>query len=283
MRFIFFIIFFLSALPLMANTEVSTQIYDVDMGSTSEEPLIFLKSGQVVTYPYGNKALYDSLLRAIAKKQWFKFVLNDEREIISMTEIESPVAPAPEKNFKSFEQDEPFVPSILRDMDQARSFFYQARTDAKAVSQCFNRAHIWSYEWRIKNNLYSSKAWVFFTRKFIRKYKFEWWFHVAPMVHVAIDGEVKERVMDIKYSKGPLKLKQWTNIFMRDSSDCPVVEKYSDQADFPESGSCFVMKSSMYYYQPIDLELQEVEKTEKKKWLAPEVKHAYLEAFDVTL
>lgn len=123
----------------------------------------------------------------------------------------------------------------------------------------------------------------FFTRKYIRKYKFEWWFHVAPMVHVVHDGEVKERIMDIKYSKGPLKLKQWTDIFMRDSAHCRVVDKYTDQANFPESGSCFVMKSSMYYYQPIDLELLEVQGQEKMRWLEPEVRHAYMDAFQVTL
>ena len=106
---------------------------------------------------------------------------------------------------------------------------------------------------------------------------------MAPMVHVVVNNEVKERVMDIKYAKGPLKLKQWTDIFMRDNADCPVVEKYSDHANYPESGSCFLMKSSMYYYQPVDLEQLELTGIGKSRWLAPEVKHAYLEAFDITL
>jgi len=44
-----------------------------------------------------------------------------------------------------------------------------------------------------------------------------------------------------------------------------------------------VMKSSMYYYQPIDLELLEVQGQEKMRWLEPEVRHAYMDAFQVTL
>src|SRR5690606_5817297 len=132
-------------------------------------------------------------------------------------------------------------------------------------------------------NLYSSKAWLFFTKKYIRKYKFEWWFHVAPMVHVVIDGEVKERVMDIKYARGPIKLKTWTDIFMRDRSDCPVVQKYSDHANYPESGTCFTMKSSMYYYQPIDLEKLERHQIEKNSWNAAEVQQAFMDALDVAL
>ena len=83
----------------------------------------------------------------------------------------------------------------------------------------------------------------------------------------------------MKYARGPLKLKQWTDIFMRDNADCPVVQKYSDHANYPESGSCFVMKSSMYYYQPVDLEEEELSGTVRNRWVPAEVSHAYQEAF----
>lgn len=283
MRFLLslFLILFIS--PLYAQSTVSTQIHDIDMGQVGETPLIFLTTGQVVTYPGKDKALFQKLKDAITKKTWFVLKLNDAREIIELKEV--PVPPS----IKSFEKinntEEPssYNPSILKNMDVARSFFYDARTDHKEESQCFNRAHVWAYEWRTKKNLYSSKAWLFFTRKFIRKYKFEWWFHVAPMVHVVVDGVVKERVMDVKYARGPLKLKQWTDIFMRDNADCPVVQQYSDQANYPESGSCFLMKSSMYYYQPVDIEMNEVMGFQKTRWQEAEVRQAYLEAFDVKL
>jgi hypothetical protein len=103
------------------------------------------------------------------------------------------------------------------------------------------------------------------------------------MVHVAFDNSVKERIMDIKYSKGPLNLKEWTDIFMRDNTNCPVVVNYSDYADFQESSSCFVMKSSMYYYQPMDLEEFEITTSPKTKWIQQEVQEAYREAFDLTI
>lgn len=266
-----------------AETEVSTQIYDIDMGqSGTEEPMIYLSTGQVVTYPIGDKSIFDRLKNAIQTKAWFILTLNDQREIVAIKEIIPPPSMAM-SSAKSLTQNEPFNPSILKNIDQARGFFYEARTDAKEESQCYNRAHIWTYEWRTKKNLYASKAWLFFTRRFIRKHKFEWWFHVAPMVHVVHDGKVRERVMDIKYARGPLKLKQWTDIFMRDNADCPVVEKYTDQANHPESGSCFLMKSSMYFYQPVDLENLEITGEARTRWQENEVRHAYLEAFDVKL
>lgn len=281
MRSLLFLILCLFSSLILAQSEVSTQIHDIDMGQgVGEQPLIYLSTGQVVTYPQAEKTIFDRLREAINSKTWFTLVLNDKREIISIKNISSPTSISLFKMKKNYE---PFLPSILKNLDYTKSFFYEARKDAKAESQCFNRAHVWAYEWRTKNNLYSSKAWIFFTRRFIRKYKFEWWFHVAPMVHVVHEGKVRERVMDIKYARGPLKLKEWTDIFVRDDADCPVVEKYSEQALHPESVSCFMMKSSMYYYQPVDLEQSEITGDLKHRWQESEVKQAYLEAFGVTL
>lgn len=283
MRFLLVLIIFIFTSGAFAQSVVSTQIHDIDMGQVGEQPLIFLSTGQVVTYPGSDKSMFDRLRTAIRNKSWFALKLNEAREIIELKEIASPPSVMTEKNLLTEVNETPYTPSILKNMDVARGFFYDARTTHKEESQCFNRAHVWAYEWRTKKNLYSSKAWLFFTRKFIRKYKFEWWFHVAPMVYVISDGQVKERVMDIKYARGPLKLKQWTNIFMRDSADCPVVEKYSDHANFPESGSCFLMKSSMYYYQPVDIEQKEILGFDKTKWQESEVRQAFLEAFDIKL
>lgn len=284
MRFFSVLFFFCFISTAFAGREISTQIYDIDMGQPHEEPLIFLSTGQVVTLPLENKSLFHDLKLAIKNKKWFLITINDEREIVSLKEIPAPPTAIQNAGIKSVLNELPYEPSILKDMNQARTLFYEARTGHHKDSQCYNRAHVWSYEWRTKRNVYSSKAWLFFTRRFIRKYQFEWWFHVAPMIHVVSDGAVRERVMDMKYStRGPLKLKQWTDIFVRDNSHCPVVEKYSDHANFPESGSCFVMKSSMYYYQPIDLEKLETKGVKKTRWLESEVRHAYEEAFKTTL
>lgn len=277
---VFIIIAFMN--PLWADTQVSTQIHDIDMGSANEEPLIFLTTGQVVTLEKLDKSRLDSLKEGMKKKSWFKISLNQNKQITHIELIEAPYSSSPLLS-KSLYGTQKFTPSILKDLDQARSFFNEARSNARQVSECYNRAHVWTYEWRINHHLYSSKVWLFFTRRFIRKYKFDWWFHVAPMVHVIVNGEVKERILDIKYAKGPTRLKIWTDIFLRDRADCPVVKKYSDQANHPESGSCFVMKSSMYYYQPVDLEQLELTGVEKNLWSEAEVKNAYLDAFEIEL
>ena len=278
----FLLITLLFSFSLMANTQVKTQIHDIDMGIQGiDEPLIFLTSGQVVKFKILDKQLLSELQEAVRNKTWYEITINDEREILNLEVIQTPEFSAVNQKMLQL-QSIPYEPSILKSLDAARTYFYDARTNPKE-SQCFNRAHVWAYDWRVKHKLYTSKVWLFFTRKFIRKYKFQWWFHVAPMVHVQVNGEVKERIMDVKYARGPIKLKTWTDIFLRDYAECPVVDKYSDQANFPESGSCFVMKSSMYYYQPVDLEQRELTGVDKSSWLEPEVKQAFVEAMDITL
>lgn len=257
------------------------QVYDLDE-SQSKEILVFLSNGRVAVAQKPNHIMVKYLREGLEKKKWFSIVLSDERKIQSIQEVAGPLKKAPPL-LTNKRLQESFRPSILKDIDQARTFFYQARTTAREESQCYDRAHVWSYEWRINHQLYSSKAWLFFTKRFIRKYKFEWWFHVAPMIHVIIGNQVKERIMDVKYARGPIKLKQWTDIFLRNKAQCPVVEKYSDQANYPESGSCFVMKSSMYTYQPKDLENEEVFREVKTRWIEEEVRHAYKEGFDIIL
>lgn len=270
----------LFSFSLFAQTEIKTQIHDIDWGGEGESPLIYLTTGQVVSYPKAQKSQLTKLYEGVISKDWFLLKLNSKREIISFEESVTQFhISLKSKNKSHLYMEQKFIPSILSTMEMAQTFFKDARTDAKVESQCYNRAHVWAYEWRTKKNLYSSKAWIFFTRRYIRKHKFEWWFHVAPMVHVVIDGKVKERVMDIKYAKSPLRINQWSDIFIRDNTKCPVVEKYTDYANYPESGSCFLMKSSMYYYQPVDLENWELAKEMKSLWIQSEVKHAYEEAF----
>jgi len=235
----------------------------------------------VVTIPVSATSDLEYLREAQRNKKWLNIHIDNKREIIGLGPGGSPIREIKRKREMNIENE--FQPSILENMGMASSFFKQARSNARNESECFNRAHAWAYEWRIKENLYSSKVWLFFTRRYIRKYKFEWWFHVAPMVHVIDGGTVKERIMDMKYARGPADLKRWTNIFIKDRSDCPVVEKYSEQANHPESGSCFVMKSSMYYYQPVDLERLELMKDVRTRWDEVEVRKAFQDAFNEEL
>ncbi len=285
----------LITLPLWASTQVTTKIHDIDHGDNiTDEALVFLTSGQVVKINVNNIELMNQMNSSLRKRELVNVEFDENREVLSVTpeqekilpETELPPVPellpetVPELKISARNPMAGYNPSVLPE-ETIRKYFREMKHVSKEETQCFNRAMIWSYEMRVKHNVYSNKMWIFFTRKYIRRYNFEWWFHVAPMVHMIVDGQVKERVIDRKYSSGPLPIQKWGNIFLRDDFKCPTVYTYSDHANFPEAGSCFYMKSPMYYYQPVDLEFLEKYGNVLTKWNETHVRQAYAEAFDI--
>lgn len=256
---IFFVFLLFSFSSYAIEDMVLKNIYSIDRGSSSKDDvMVMLTTGEVLWIRPDEKKLLHKIQEAYERNSFQKSFFRNQYQ-------DNPL---------------PYVPTVVKTEEELKELFMQARRTSKSETQCFNRAHIWTYEWRINHNIYSSKAWLFFTRNFIRKYKFDWWFHVAPLVAVQLGDRVIERILDIKYANSPLKEKHWTDIFVRDNADCPVVSRYSDYADYPESGSCFVMKTPMYYYRPIDLEDLELSGNQKTKWIRGEVREAYREAFD---
>lgn len=267
----------LVSLSVQASIQVRAQIHAIDEGKAGEDTLLLLTTGHVVRL--GNNKSDIPFLQMKNAKSWLRFGLNKKHELESVTRIEPPQDAV--KSY-TFDSEEMYHPTVLESMDVAQTHFQTGRFVEKE-SQCYNRAHIWSYEWYLKNHIQSNKTWLFFTRKYIRKFKFEWWFHVSPSMHVKDNGTVREKIMDVKYARGPIDLKRWTDIFMRNNANCPVVKTYSDYANYPETGWCYVMRTSMFYYQPFDIEMKETWGAIKGNWYDSEVKAAYLEAFNESI
>lgn len=255
-------------------------IYKIDPGEfVGEESLIYLASGEVLKV--GPNKLNELIgLGEKKKHQIFEFTIDENRFV---TRIKKTQKIELEKNFKSHFSDKlitPYVPTTLKDLETAKFYHREGRRYQKD-SQCFNRAMIWSYEWWRKHQLKSMKIFIFFSRNYIRRYNFEWWFHVAPYVHVWDEGKVSEKVMDLKYTSKPLEITDWTNIFMKNDAKCFPVNSYSEYADFPYYGDCYIQRTHMYTYQPADLQMYEAWGYEKFDFNLEEVKGAYLEAFDM--
>ena len=277
--FICILLFFLS---FTVNAEtVITKVEDIDYPEQIHgEVLVFLSSGQVAKISNHLIALHERLHNAKTSRTWLEITLNENREITKIEETDPPIPPATMNKAMS-ELEERYIPSVLKSHEWANKYFKESRKNNKE-SQCFNRAHVWSYEWYKKHKFFSSKMFIFFTRKFIREHNFHWWFHVAPYVHVAIGNEIKERVMDIKYTKSPVTVGNWIKHFIKlDRPGCLTVQNYSDYANYPENGNCNLMRANMYYYWPLDLENEELHGTYKTTWPEEEIKTAYLEAFDI--
>jgi hypothetical protein len=276
-------IFLIASFGLRAEVMHRSKVIYLDAEKNSQEiPMAFLASGKVVKLSYLSKPMQKKIAKAQRENRLLEFRLSHEREVISFEEISTEKILYSDVKAKQNKMTPPFVPSVIGSPMEARAIFQDAKKNT-LDSQCFNRAHVWAYEWRLKYHLFTSKAWLFFSRKYIRKFDFEWWFHVAPYFHVIEAGRVVERIADVKYAKGPINFKAWTDIFVRNKADCSVVDTYSEQANYPESRWCSIMKSSMYYYQPIDLELLELDGIERTHWSENELKMAYQEAFEILL
>lgn len=278
---VFGLLLCLLSLPVFSAVKV-TQIHDVDLGFASDdEILVFLTSGDVAKVRPRDQQLLNQMMseKSGTKKSWFKITMDKDRFITKVSREKAPFDQK-ELDFNNLvPNDETYVPTTIASMDIAKKYHKEARYHAKD-SQCFNRAMVWSYEWWKKHSLKSNKILIFFTRTYIRRYNFEWWFHIAPYVHIKDGEKVVERVMDIKYTNGPRDFKQWSDIFMRNDASCPVITRYADYADYPYSGDCFYFRTSMYTYQPADLQMYDAWGYKKTSFNMDEVKGAYKEAFD---
>lgn len=263
-----------------ASVSVSARIHGIDYGQGAEKSFLLLSSGHVAWLKNSaNKSRTGFFEKACRTREMMSFTLNDSSELISAEALPQKLLPK-KKHKQLFSPSEDFyVPTIVESVVLAETYFEESR-EVELTSQCFNRAHVWSYEWFKNHGVLSNKTWIFFTRRYIREFEYNWWFHVAPSIAVKDGDVVREKVMDKEFSSHPQNIKAWTDMFMRDKASCPRVQKYSDYANYPESESCFLMRSSMFFHQPFDLETHETYEIFKSNWVDEDLKQAYLETFN---
>ncbi len=164
--------------------------------------------------------------------------------------------------------------------NDANYYFNRMRTDTRGKSQCYNRAHVWA--WELYQNSYQGsriqvgKIWLFFSRAYVRNYRYKWWFHIAPTVYV----EKRLNVLDRKFATGPVFVKQWTDIFVHSSKTCVEVTRYSDYRRYNQDPSqdCIIMNTSVHYWQPFQIENLETRNQSQNSWAEYEVRKAYRNA-----
>ncbi len=212
--------------------------------------------------------------------------INLQQEELMSAMVEKFYAERPELSNRSQTQKDSRLRSMLlnsyiTNLDssyEAQELFSTQRTDTRQKSQCYNRAHVWSWELSQKyyNNrrIQTGKIWVFFTSRYIKNYRYKWWFHIAPYVHV--NNEVA--VMDKSFTSTPVSERAWTNRFVKSQEACPVVSKYTAYRKNQWAADCYVMKSSVFYWQPWQLENVEKRGTTKVDWIEREIRKAYKNA-----
>ncbi len=185
------------------------------------------------------------------------------------------------KNLQDIHPFPPYTPTVYPSYQMATDVLQGMRRNWSGESQCYDRSHIWSYEEFYWNRRYLQKAFLFFSDSYISRYSYKWWFHTAPYAMISMNGEVNERVMDPAFTQYPLKFKLWTDIFMKNKVDCKIIQKYSDYSAHPAEDDCYIMKMSIYFWQPKDLEALERSGVDRRKYIDWEIKHAYENGFNI--
>ena len=139
---------------------------------------------------------------------------------------------------------------------------------AQRVSQCYDRAELWSYHLHKNAHVNAMKVFVFYTHKYRNDYEklyrrksFDWWFHVAPYLLVKNEqGEVEERVIDPEFSDTPMTMREWTDLFIETNRACKEwvpYEKFKNEVeDFTNAigtEHCYLVRAPGTDLEPEDI------------------------------
>ncbi len=254
-----------------------TRIHSIDLAkSSSQSHLILMENGRVVFVRFDQAELLDSFKESLRLQDMLEVEVDSKNNFLSAETVEAAkVPPVATSNIKRMSYD----PTVVTSYSAVSSIFRRMRRDYQNDSQCYNRAHVWAYEEFLNTGLKSSKLFLFFTRRYIRNYRYKWWFHVSPMALVKQGSSVVERVLDRRYTGGPRYVSTWTRNFVHSGRKCPVVYKYYDYRNNQESEDCYLIPVSMYFWQPRDIERRDRTGAEKTQFFNREINHAYWEAF----
>ena len=242
-------------------------IHSVIPGESGEEHLVYLENGRVIfidpdqfhqdEFQPGMRAEF-----SIDKKYRLE-------EVEPLEEIKSK-----SQNYLSEILTEE-SPTILGSYSEAQSIFRKMNRSYYNKSECTDRAHVWSYEeWR-RQGLISRKVFMFFTRTYIRRYNYGWWFHVSPYTLVKNGDKVTEYVMDRRFNSSPRTMKNWSDGFIYSRKECPVTTYHNYRANNNGPEHCYHVKSHMYNRLPLHVEGEERGRAPKTQFSNSEVNFSY--------
>jgi hypothetical protein len=172
-----------------------------------------------------------------------------------------------------------FRPSYLQSKEEIYNIFSDMRTDYRENGECYNMAHIWAKEAFDRSGLNSMKLFIFFSAHFIRRYRFPWWFHVAPMVFLQQDRRAESYVLDRRYATYPMSIQEWSEMFVKTGRQCRLVRTFAAYRDQQSQEDCFLIETSMYFWQPRDIQTRDTRGIEKKSFIPGELAHALRDGF----
>jgi hypothetical protein len=175
-------------------------------------------------------------------------------------------------NHFQYNQLRAFAPTDLKTFEAADSVFKNMLNDGdKNRSQCFKRAHMWSFDMWSQLGINSEKLYIFWTQRFQAIDDYDWWFHVTPVV--TVNGE--KFAMDGTFMKKPTPINEWKNFFMKtDKITCPVITNYKQYEGNQWNRLCYLMLTPMYYFSPLNIKNRDKSNEKRNNWVLEEIQDA---------
>jgi hypothetical protein len=273
---VFFFCFFCPKI-LFAGS-FSSRIHSIAFGKSGSDHLVRFENARVGFLDSRDRKLLASFVMSTKSLNNLKIDVDQRNKIVAAQSLKTNLS----KNHESSKlwKNISYVPDIMRSYNKSLGIFKLMRRDFDRNGECFNRAHIWSYEENQRSGLNSMKIFMFFTERYIRKYKFHWWFHVTPMVYV--QNKQSPYTLDRRYNSGPRTTKTWSDTFIKSKLRCPKVKRYDDFWLNQKKNDCYHLHASMYYLIPRDLEKRDLTGLEKSGFDENEISKAYKNGFNVT-
>lgn len=257
---------------------METRIVDVEMDA--DRLMVMAETeGRVLWVNATDSAMVRAFETAQAQEHFVRVSYDAETGVVSGAELMAQTTLQSVRPARNKDTPAAFNPTVFNSVAHAQSYFNTMDSQTKDDSQCYNRAHGWAYDLWSQYRINSLKIFIFFTRRYIREYDYKWWFHVSPMVLVGSQGRNYEYVMDRSFTRGPVEVRTWTDIFMKNRAFCPHVRYYTDYRNHQEAEYCYLMKSIMYYSTPRDLEYLESQGRYETDWVYSELKAGRRQAF----
>lgn len=237
----------------------------------------------IIKFSNGRVAFNDNSVNfsSIKRGNFIEVNLNEAGSILAYKKLKMPsnLIKNIQDNFQYFHESPHYEPTIVSGMDKAIKIFNRSNPYYKRVSECSDRAHVWSHDEFKHSGTKSMKAFVFFTASYIDSVRFKWWFHVAPMYRVKIKNKIQDLVMDFRYTDHPLTVKEWTDQFVYTKRPCKVTTKFSEYDVNPQTENCYLIFESMHYKIPDEIHAQEISNQYKTETTEDELKASFKYAF----
>jgi hypothetical protein len=245
-------------------------IHSYSLGHDGEEHLLMLGSGRVAFID----PLDDFHLDEFTPGKMVELDLDKRHTVRSITSLPEDIEELHESEYETMERYSQ-APTILSSEDNVARVFRSLNRSWYQETECSDRAHIWAYEEWVKRRLVSRKAFLFFTNTYIRTYRWNWWFHVAPYTLVNTENGVEERVLDPRYLSTQVSMRNWTDFFVSSERPCPEATYRYYQNNRNGREHCILVKADMYYRLPLHVRGLEDEGRVKTRFSIDEVNFSY--------